>query len=53
MPNRGMSIIRILMKSSCCKSYKKKGKSCKDCPIVCGMKKKKRKKFLLKFKKVA
>ena len=41
------------MKTKCCKKYQKKGKACKNCPIVMVMKKKKRKKLLEKYKKAA
>lgn len=39
------------LKSSCCKSYKKKGKACKDCPVMARLSKKARRKKLRKFKK--
>jgi len=34
------------MKSSCCKKYKRKGKSCKKCPVLAALGKKQRKKLL-------
>ena len=43
-------MVGALMSSKCCKSYRKKGKSCKNCPVVKCMNKKQRKKFLNKFK---
>jgi len=39
------------LKSSCCKSYKKKGKACKNCPTFAVMPKKKRRRKLRKFKR--
>ena len=34
------------MKSSCCESYKKKGKACKKCPVMAGLSRKKVKKLI-------
>ena len=37
------------LKNKCCKSYKKKGKACKSCPVIAIMAKKEKRKFLHKF----
>lgn len=39
------------LKSSCCKSYKKKGKGCKGCPVLAPLSKKARRKLLRRVKK--
>ncbi len=38
-------------KHKCCKSYKKKGKACKGCPKTAGLRKRKRKRLLRKYRK--
>ncbi len=39
------------LKSTCCKSYKKKGRGCKTCPVLAPLTKKQRRKLLRRLKK--
>lgn len=39
------------LKSTCCRSYRKKGKGCKGCPVLEPLTKKERRKLLRKLKK--
>lgn len=39
------------LKSTCCQTYKKKGKACRKCPVMARLSKKKRLKKLRKAKK--